>query len=257
MYLVTDQLRAPGNRPGNLNGTLNSDVITNVTAPAPCTPTTPCPTIFNDVGVVTMHIDPKDLLMSPTPSNAVTITRYHVTYIRADGRNIPGQDVPYGFDGAMTFNITQAGIAGTGTMSFELVRHIAKQEAPLVQLQLSSTIITTIAQITFFGKDAVGNDVSVTGTMQIDLQLRGRLTSSHAEQPAPPTVGLNLGAALTAPAMSPHGFRCSSRLTGPSEYAPRALTATPDSLARMARRSLRFWLLRDANGRPVPAVRSG
>ena len=49
-------------------------------------------------------------------------------FIRADGRNTPGVDVPYGFDGAFTVD----GRRGeTATAAFTLVRHIAKQEAPL------------------------------------------------------------------------------------------------------------------------------
>ena len=167
VYLVIDRLEAAqGNRPGNLSGTLNSDVLTNVTTPAPCTPTTPCPTVFNDIGIVTLHLDPKTLQMAPTPSNIVTINRYHVTYIRADGRNIQGLDVPYAFDGAFTGSVPTLGQV---SFTFELVRHVAKQEPPLVQLVVSSTVITTIAQITFFGQDAVGNEVSVTGTMQVDF----------------------------------------------------------------------------------------
>ena len=49
-------------------------------------------------------------------------------YIRADGRNTPGVDVPYGFDGALT-----ATVSGSTTVGFELVRHIAKEEAPLAR----------------------------------------------------------------------------------------------------------------------------
>jgi hypothetical protein len=49
------------------------------------------------------------------------------------------------------------------------VRHAAKEESPLVQLQSSPTIITTIAEVTFYGTDRVGNDVSVTGSIQVDF----------------------------------------------------------------------------------------
>ena len=168
MYLVIDKLEASqggGTNADQFGGTLTSDVLTIVTTPAPCSATSPCPTIFNDIGLVTLHIDPKNPLTAPTTSNAVTIKRYHVQYIRADGRNVQGQDVPYAFDGAITGTVTQTGL----TMGFEIVRHMAKEESPLVQLQVSRTIITTIAQITFYGADQVGNDVSVTGNIQIDF----------------------------------------------------------------------------------------
>ena len=87
-------------------------------------------TIFNDLGQVTLTLAMKDDAdRSPTTNNFITITRYRVRYIRADGRNTPGVDVPYGFDGAFT-----ATVSGPTTVGFELVRHIAKQEAPLEAL---------------------------------------------------------------------------------------------------------------------------
>ena len=38
-----------------------------------------------------------------------------------------------------------------------------------MQLRTSSNIITTIAKVTFYGTDRVGNDVSVTGQITIDF----------------------------------------------------------------------------------------
>ena len=58
---------------------------------------------------------------------------------------------------------------GTLSLGFELVRHVAKQESPLVQLVTSPTIISTIADITFYGADRVGNEVQVTGSILIDF----------------------------------------------------------------------------------------
>ena len=101
-----------------------------------------------------------------TSNNAVTFNRYHVSYKRADGRNTPGVDVPYPFDGAATITVLPGAKAG---LSFELVRHVAKQETPLVQLRANSAIITTLAEVTFYGQDQVGNDVVVKGSIQIDF----------------------------------------------------------------------------------------
>ena len=53
--------------------------------------------------------------------------------------------------------------------SFEIVRHVAKLEPPLVQLRQNSTVISTIADVTFFGADQVGNEVSVTGSVLINF----------------------------------------------------------------------------------------
>jgi hypothetical protein len=167
VFLTIDSLRAAqGNKPGSLAGTLLSDVITNVTSPAPCTNDNPCPTVFNDVGQVILRLAPKDVSVTPTSNNQVTITRYHVAYRRADGRNTPGVDVPYGFDGGVTGTIPPDGAL---TLGFEIVRHVAKEESPLVQLIRESTIISTIADVTFYGTDQVGNAISVTGSILIDF----------------------------------------------------------------------------------------
>ena len=173
VYLVIDSLEAVrgASKPGTPSGFLISDVQTMVTTPAPCTATSPCPTIFNDTGSVKLRLSPKDIgttaaPAAPSTNNDVTITRYHVTYRRADGRNTPGVDVPFGFDGAVTGTVASGGSASLG---FELVRHIAKEESPLVQLVTSQVIISTIAEITFYGRDQVGNEVSATGSILVDF----------------------------------------------------------------------------------------
>ena len=168
MFLVIDQLTGVRGGPqgGTPTGTLYSDVITNVTSPEPCSAANPCPTVFGDSGQVQLRLAPKNVTTpsQPTSNNGVTVTRYRVRYRRADGRNTPGVDVPYGFDGAVTGTVP---VGGTLTLAFELVRHAAKQEPPLVQLIYSATIITTIADVTFYGRDLVGNDVNVAGSIQI------------------------------------------------------------------------------------------
>lgn len=172
VILVINTLQgAHGNTPTNLSGFLNSDVITNLTTPPPCTTNNPCPTIFNDVGQASLSLALKDVGTTAAPTagtsnNQVTINRVHIDYVRADGRNTPGVDVPYGFDGAITATVPAS---GTITLSFELVRHVAKEEAPLIQLQTSASVITTIAHVTFYGTDLVGNEISATGTIQIDF----------------------------------------------------------------------------------------
>ena len=90
--------------------------------------------------------------------------RYHVKYLRTDGRNVQGVDVPYEFDGGMSFTVT-----GTGTTGFMLVRNQAKTEAPLAALANSGRIISTIAEVTFFGHDQTGRSVTVTGRIDINF----------------------------------------------------------------------------------------
>ncbi len=86
-------------------------------------------------------------------------------FIRADGRNTPGVDVPYPFDGAFTTTVTSQ----ETTAVFELVRHLAKEEAPLKALTVNNVIISTIAEITFYGHDQTGREVSVTGRISVDF----------------------------------------------------------------------------------------
>ena len=55
---------------------------------------------------------------------------------------------------------------------FTLVRAQAKLEKPLVTLAGATTapcVISTIADVTFFGKDQTGRDVTVTGSMSINF----------------------------------------------------------------------------------------
>jgi len=155
---------ASGAEPGKFGGTMLSDVITLVKKTVNGGEQR-VPTVFNDIGRVTVIADMKDpSVTSPTPINAITFNRYRVTYIRADGRNTPGVDVPYGFDSAVTFTVTPGSPATAG---FDLVRHIAKEEAPLVGLTTNDDLITAIAQVTFYGKDHAGNDVSASGNIGI------------------------------------------------------------------------------------------
>ena len=162
VYLVVDSLvakRAGSSDPEG--GTLLSDVVTKGST-------------FNDVATVTLRMSPKDIgptgTTQPSLNNEVTINRYRVVYRRADGRNTPGVDVPYGFDGAATGTIP---VGGTLKLGFELVRHIAKEESPLIQLRFANgntpPVISTITDVTFYGRDQVGNELNVTGLMLINF----------------------------------------------------------------------------------------
>jgi hypothetical protein len=151
--------------------TLLSDVIRMVTTPAPCTDTSPCPSVFNDMATVELTLvlrDPGNVASPNSPSllNQVTINRYRVKFRRADGHNVPGVDVPYDFDSALTVTVLSTGIV-EGT--FQIVRHSAKEEAPLRSLRFSNDIISTIAEVTFFGRDQAGNEISATSFMGVDF----------------------------------------------------------------------------------------
>jgi hypothetical protein len=161
---------ASGAEPDEFGGTLSSDVVTLVEQQASGT-TVRVPTIFGDPARVTMALVLRDPGVpgagsAPSALNAITINRYRVTYRRADARNTPGVDVPYGFDSAVTFTVPAEGEVTAG---FSLVRVTAKQEAPLLALASSPVVIQTIADVTFYGRDQAGNEVSVTGSIGVSF----------------------------------------------------------------------------------------
>jgi hypothetical protein len=126
--------------------------------------------IFNDIGRVTMRIAMRDVTNpnDPTTNNAITFRRYRVVYKRSDGRNQPGVEVPYAFDAGATFTV----LPGIETRAiFELVRIQAKEEAPLRQLTTggSPIDISTFAEVTFYGEDQQGREVSVTGLISVNF----------------------------------------------------------------------------------------
>ena len=160
-YLILTTLQGAkggGANSGTFSSTLSSDVLTLVPAK------TGSPTIFGDNGQAVLQLQMKDVLNDPTPVNAITLTQYHVKYIRADGRNVQGVDVPYEFDGGLGVTVS-----GTATVSFSLVRVQAKSEAPLAALANNFQVISTIAEVTFYGHDQNGRDVSVSGRLNVDF----------------------------------------------------------------------------------------
>jgi hypothetical protein len=160
-YLVLNALTAAkggGVNANTFSSSLPSDVITLVPA------LTGTATLFADSGQAQLQLQMKDTLESPSPASAVTMTQYHVKYTRTDGHNVQGVDVPYEFDGALGITVS-----GAATVSFTLVRVQAKQEAPLAALVNNGQVISTIAEVTFFGHDQNGNAVTVSGRINVDF----------------------------------------------------------------------------------------
>jgi hypothetical protein len=161
---------ASGAQPEEFGGTLRSDVITSVQQTVNGQQVSQ-DTVFNDIGEAEFAIVLKDpgtdpaAPAGPSALNSVTITRYRVVYRRADGRNTPGVDVPYAFDSGVTVTVGGDGASA----GFDIVRHSAKQEPPLRFLRANDDIISTIAEVTFYGRDQAGNDVSATGLIGIDF----------------------------------------------------------------------------------------
>jgi hypothetical protein len=123
---------------------------------------------FNDNGVVEMSATLKNQdQLTGTFLNDVTFTSYRVTFTRSDGRNTPGVDVPYPFDGATNFLVRVN--AGTVSQAFVMVRHQAKLEPPLLNLQGGggALFFSTLAEIEFFGHDGAGRAISAKGFLNV------------------------------------------------------------------------------------------
>jgi hypothetical protein len=125
------------------------------------------PTVLADFGRARFLLGLKDpgspgLPHISTTNNAITVNRYRVRYVRADGRNTPGVDVPYPFDGAASVTV-QSPIS----VIFTLVRVQAKLEAPLAALATNLNAISTIAEITFYGHDQTGREITATANIGV------------------------------------------------------------------------------------------
>ncbi|HEX9724796.1 MAG TPA: hypothetical protein VGC53_11000 [Vicinamibacteria bacterium] len=123
---------------------------------------------FNDNGIVGMSAVLKNQnQLTSSFLNDVTFTSYRVTFTRADGRNTPGVDVPYPFDGATNFLVRVN--AGPVSQAFVLVRHQAKLEPPLSNLQGlgGALFISALAEIEFFGRDGAGRPISAKGFLNV------------------------------------------------------------------------------------------
>ena len=123
---------------------------------------------YRDLGRASIRAAMKNSLSTtaPTAISAITINRYRVRYRRTDGQNREGIDVPYGFDGGTTVTIAAG---SSGTVQFDLVRAQSKLEAPLRNLASGGglLILSTIAEVTFYGSDQAGNEVSISGTIDV------------------------------------------------------------------------------------------
>lgn len=154
-FLIIERVEAASGGGTTFTSSLESDVLIGGQA-------------VRDVGRAVIRVEMKNALSTtaPTAISNVTINRYRVRYRRTDGQNREGIDVPYGFDGGTTQTIT---VGGSGTVQFDLVRAQSKLEPPLRTLSGGGglLIISAIAEVTFYGRDQAGNEVSVSGTIDV------------------------------------------------------------------------------------------
>jgi hypothetical protein len=110
-------------------------------------------------------VDP-DPLLGTSPYNDIVLTRYIVSYSRTDGRNVPGVDVPYPFEGSLS---TVVKVGSQSTISFVIVREVAKMEPPLIGLVDlgEEVVLACTAKVEFYGHDNVNKTVKATGYLTI------------------------------------------------------------------------------------------
>jgi hypothetical protein len=169
-FLIVESVEAAsGAEPQTFSTVLHSDVQTLVERQI-AGQQVRVPTIFSDPGRATFRVGFKNPISptAPTELNEITITRYRVVFRRSDGRNTPGVDVPHGFDGAFTISVREG---ATVQGAFDLVRHQHKSEPPLQNLigNGGAQVISTIADISFFGRDQAGNEVTVTASISVNF----------------------------------------------------------------------------------------
>lgn len=164
-YLIVESFTAAsGAKPDAFGGTLASDVQTLVKTTVNGAQVR-VPTVFEDLGQVRLRLAMKNPGAATSPANFITVRRYRVTFRRTDGRNTPGVDVPFGYDGAVTMTVGEE----PSSAGFTLVRIQAKSEAPLLALigGGGAVAISTIAEITFYGEDQAGREVVATANIGI------------------------------------------------------------------------------------------
>lgn len=166
-YLIINTITLTNGATAKSGSNLNSDVQTLVDVTIGGV-TTKQPTIFDDLGVASIQSAAKNEALDTTVMNSITITRYHVSYRRSDGRNTPGVDVPFAFDGGVSVTIPAG---STVDVPFTAVRRQAKLEPPLKNMIGGGglLIVSTIAEVTFYGRDQNGNEVTVTGSFDVSF----------------------------------------------------------------------------------------
>ncbi len=158
--LVVERLEAPGSGSGGAHLTfVESDVLT-------------AGRVVRDTVRATLRLVARDPSIlpgpaAPTTSVFATIDRYRVRYVRSDGRNVPGIDVPHPWDGALTLLVSIEGRIG----DLVLVRPSAKLEPPLVKLRGGGgdVVINALAYVTFYGRDHAGARIEATGAITIEF----------------------------------------------------------------------------------------
>ena len=129
-------------------------------------------TVAPDAAQATLRLVPKDPgttigPVAPSGAHLATVDRYRVRYVRSDGLDTPGIDVPHAWDGALGLTASLA----AETVEIVLVRASAKLDPPLVNLREGGgdVVINALAYVTFYGRDHGGARVEAVGAIGIEF----------------------------------------------------------------------------------------
>jgi hypothetical protein len=125
--------------------------------------------IFNDNVTLTLETLSKNPRISTNfPLQDVLVERYEVRYLRSDGLNTEGVDVPFTISGGLSVLVPMNGEA---EVALVLVRHQAKFEPPLANLGgLGGDVVLSVtAEITLHGRTTAGDVVSTRGFVRINF----------------------------------------------------------------------------------------
>jgi hypothetical protein len=146
--------------------------------------------VINDQALLSMQVVQKDPLSTGIGLfNDVYLSSYQVQYLRSDGRNVEGVDVPFAITGTMATIVPAGNPGAITTAAIVVVRHQAKDEPPLKNLVSAcppggncggpgAIVLTTTARITVYGKTSGGKDVSAVGSLEITFADFGDTASS-------------------------------------------------------------------------------
>ena len=137
-------------------------------------------TVIADIAAATFRVESLDPapVMGASIYHDVMLDRYTVSYTRTDGKNNPGTDVPYPFEGSLSAVVP---LGQATTVSIVVVREAAKLEPPLIKLVDlgAEMVLTATAKIDFYGHDLANNKVKATGYLTIYF-------ANYAEEEPPP-----------------------------------------------------------------------
>jgi hypothetical protein len=126
--------------------------------------------IFNDNVTLTLEALSKNpRITGNLPLQDVLVERYEVRYLRSDGLNTEGVDVPYTISGGLSVLVPMNGEADVALV---LVRHQAKFEPPLSNLGGpfgADIVLSVTAEITLHGRTTAGDVVSTRGFVRINF----------------------------------------------------------------------------------------